>query len=43
MSDFDDSDLFADWQSELADSVEGGPVHRQLHGLKAFSRVDGRI
>ncbi|MFN3193101.1 MAG: antibiotic biosynthesis monooxygenase [Aureliella sp.] len=30
------SELFAEWQSEVAELVEGEPVHRQLHGLEAF-------
>ena len=35
------SDLFADWQTEVAELVEGDPVHRQLHGLEAFFRGIG--
>ncbi|QDU07489.1 antibiotic biosynthesis monooxygenase [Gimesia aquarii] len=32
------SDLFTNWQSEVADLVEGEAVYRQLHGLEAFFR-----
>ena len=40
MAEFYASDLFADWQAEVADLVEGDPVHRKLHGLEAFFRGD---
>lgn len=36
MQAFYSSDLFAQWQTEVAELVEGDPVHRQLHGLEAF-------
>ncbi len=38
MADFYSSNLFADWQAEVADLVEGEPVYRKLHGLEAFFR-----
>ena len=41
MREFYASDLFKQWQSEVADLVEGEPVHRQLHGLEAFFRGVG--
>ncbi|MEM6692001.1 MAG: antibiotic biosynthesis monooxygenase [Planctomycetota bacterium] len=41
MREFYDSDLFAQWQVEVAPLVEGEPLHRQLHGLEAFFRSSG--
>ncbi|MEM8734996.1 MAG: antibiotic biosynthesis monooxygenase [Planctomycetota bacterium] len=41
MREFYASDLFAEWQSVVAELVEGEPVHRQLHGLEAFFRSAG--
>ncbi len=38
MHEFYASQLFAEWQDEVAELVEGEPVHRQLHGLEAFFR-----
>lgn len=38
MREFYDSELFADWQAEVAEFVDGEPVYRQLHGLEAFFR-----
>ncbi|MEM0927361.1 MAG: antibiotic biosynthesis monooxygenase, partial [Planctomycetota bacterium] len=42
MQRFYESDLFAEWQHEVADLVEGQPIYRNLHGLEAFFRVGGR-
>lgn len=41
MMDFYGSDLFKQWQTEVADMVEGAPEHRRLHGLEAFFRDGG--
>ena len=35
---FYESDLFRDWQEQIADIVTGEPIRRQLHGLEAFFR-----
>ncbi|HBE70351.1 MAG TPA: antibiotic biosynthesis monooxygenase, partial [Planctomycetaceae bacterium] len=41
MREFYDSALFAAWESEVAEMVEGQPVYRDLHGLEAFFRDGG--
>lgn len=41
MESFYASDMFKDWQVEVADLVEGEPLHRRLHGLEAFFRSGG--
>ena len=41
MREFYDSELFSQWQDEVAELVEGEPVQRQLHGLEAFFRGTG--
>ena len=41
MREFYDSQLFSEWQDEVAELVEGEPVHRRLHGLEAFFRGIG--
>lgn len=38
MQEFYDSELFAQWRTEVAELVEGEPIHRKLHGLEAFFR-----
>lgn len=35
---FYDSELFRNWQVQVADMVVGDPVRRRLHGLEAFFR-----
>jgi antibiotic biosynthesis monooxygenase (ABM) superfamily enzyme len=36
--DFYTSDLYRDWEEEIATLVEGPPTMRRLHGLEAFFR-----
>ena len=42
LREFYDSELFAQWQAEVADLVEGTPEYRDLHGLEAFFRAGAR-
>lgn len=36
------SELFANWEEQVAPMTIGAPIHRQLHGLEAFFREDGK-
>jgi len=40
--DFYKSPLFKAWQERVKPLTEGEPVYRELHGLEAFFRQDGR-
>lgn len=35
---FYESELFSNWQKQVADMVVGEPIRRKLHGLEAFFR-----